>query len=376
MDIRERLNTLSKQQLVQLTADCNGGRVGFDHARVSKSDMIERLLLAHAETAISSVLETARYLDTPERPVLAAAPTGDAAAALAAAVQALAAQVAPASASLDVEAVERIVDARLAAAPGVRIELVRGDGSTYVAPHGSRPEFARILRRAAAGLNIMLVGPAGCGKTTIAKQVSEALARPFASVSCTAGMSESALQGWLIPGEGGAFEYLPSDFVRMYEQGGVFLLDEMDAADPNTLLFINQALANGGFNLPMRKGATRVERHPDFVCIAACNTFGTGANMTYSGRERLDEATLDRFRAGMVVLEYDAALEQATVDARLLEWGRKVRAGIAASRLQRVMSTRFLLDGTRALRAGDSLEEVQSTYFIGWKDDERRKVEA
>ena len=188
-------------------------------------------------------------------------------------------------------------------------------------------------------------------------------------------MSESQLTGWMLPGESGAFEYIPSDFVTMYENGGVFLFDEVDAADPNTLLFINQALANGSFYRPQRKGRTQVKRHPDFVCLAAANTFGTGANMVYAGRERLDESTLDRFRAGTVLLDYDQKFERAAVDPEVLAWGWAVRKKIVDLRLSRVMSTRFLLDATKLVKAGRSLEQIRETYFTGWKADERKKVE-
>jgi len=188
-------------------------------------------------------------------------------------------------------------------------------------------------------------------------------------------MSESQLTGWMLPGEGGSFEYVPSDFVTMYETGGVFLFNEVDAADPNTLLFINQALANGSFYLPQRKGRTQVKRHADFVCLAAANTFGTGANMVYAGRERLDESTLDRFRAGTVLLDYDTKFERSSVDPEVLAWGWAVRKKISDLRLSRVMSTRFLLDATKLVKAGRSLEQIKATYFTGWKADERQKVE-
>jgi cobaltochelatase CobS len=257
----------------------------------------------------------------------------------------------------------------------VRHEVVRPDGTSWTPSGHVRPEFSDILVSASVGLNILLVGPAGCGKTHLAHQVAEALGRGFASISCTAGMSESALTGWMLPSDGGVFDYVPSDFVTMYETGGVFLFDEIDAADPNTLLFINQALANGSFYLPQRKGRTKVTRHEDFVCIAAANTFGTGANMTYAGRERLDEATLDRFRAGTVLLDYDKAFERKAVEPDLLAWGWAVRKKIADNRLNRVMSTRYLLDATKLMKAGRSFDAVKSTYFTGWKPEERTKVE-
>jgi cobaltochelatase CobS len=282
--------------------------------------------------------------------------------------------------AVDENKVREIVAAEVKAAidksPVTTIVVQRPDGTTHKAEGHVRAEFQEVLVSAGCGLNILLVGPAGCGKTHLAIQVAEALGREFASISCTAGMSESALTGWMLPSDGGAFEYTPSDFVTMYENGGVFLFDEMDAADPNTLLFVNQALANGSFYLPQRKGRTKVMRHADFVCLGAANTFGTGANMTYAGRERLDEATLDRFRAGTVLLDYDTRFEKSVIDTEALVWGWSVRKKITESRLSRVMSTRFLLDATKLMAAGRTLEQIKSTYFIGWKADEKSKVEA
>ncbi|MFN3886122.1 MAG: AAA family ATPase [Aquabacterium sp.] len=239
----------------------------------------------------------------------------------------------------------------------------------------TRPEFAKVLRRAAAGVNQLLVGPAGCGKTHLAAQVAQALQRPFASVSCSAGMSESALQGWLLPtGDSGKFEYVESDFVRIYENGGVFLIDEIDAADENMLLWLNQALANGRFNLPQRTGRTEVIRHPDFVCIAAANTYGKGGTAMYAGRNQLDEATIDRFRAGTMALDYDAEFERQAVNPDLLAWARQVRDCIERNQMRRVLSTRFLLDSTKLMAAGESLAEVKETFFLGWKAEEVSKI--
>jgi cobaltochelatase CobS len=252
--------------------------------------------------------------------------------------------------------------------------ITRPDMTQFKTTGHVRVEFEKLLRKASCGINILLVGPAGCGKTHLAHQVAEAMGKTFASVSCTAGMSESALQGWLLPADGGAFEYMPSDFVTQYETGGVFLFDEVDAADPNTLLFVNQALANGGFNLPIRKGNSYVKRHPEFVCIAAANTFGTGANMTYSGRERLDESTLDRFRAGTMMLNYDVQFEKEVVHPDVFNWALQVRAKIENARLNRVMSTRFMLDATKLVQAGETLAEIKATYFTGWKQEEILKV--
>lgn len=384
--IREALMQQPKDSILALFGELNGtGNPGFDHERVRKADCIDRLLSMYPQDAISAKLagKPTDYSGTPEFTLTA--PTPPAPKASQPDVNALSQQIAGLFATLATSAVnedrvrqivsESVADA-MEKSPRVVIDVKRPDGTTFTPEGHVRPEFQRVLRDAAAGLNIMLVGAAGSGKTHFAHQIAEALGREFASISCTAGMSEADIKGWLLPtGEGGRFEYVESDFVRLYESGGVFLFDEIDAADSNTLLFINQALANGGFNLAMRRGANHVKRHPDFVCIAAANTYGTGANMTYAGRERLDESTLDRFRSAMYEIDYDATLESTAVEPNLLKWGLSVRQNIRAARLNRVMSTRFLLDSTKRIYAGATLDEVKASYFTGWRDDERRKVD-
>ncbi|MBI4165216.1 MAG: AAA family ATPase [Acidobacteria bacterium] len=173
-------------------------------------------------------------------------------------------------------------------------------------------KFAEILDLASQRMEILMVGPAGCGKSHLAGQIAKALGLRFGSISCSAGMSEGQITGRLIPtGDGGRFEYQRSQLVEFYEEGGVFLLDEIDAADANVLLVINQALANGHLPVPNRTDNPQAKRHPDFVLIAAANTFGNGANRMYVGRNQLDESTLDRFRIGQVVMNYDQELEES-----------------------------------------------------------------
>lgn len=236
-------------------------------------------------------------------------------------------------------------------------------------------KFTTVMDRLKATKNIMLVGPAGCGKSHLAEQVAESLGLDYSSVSCSSDMSSSVLTGWLLPSDGGKFEYAPSDFINLYENGGVFLLDEMDAADPSILLIINQALANGRITIPQRKGNTVVKRHPNFIAVAATNTFGRGGNLMYS-RERLDESTIDRFRSGMIELDYDPELEAKLVDAEVLEWGLAVRERIINARLKRVISTRFLRDAS-ALKehAGYSLKQIKEIFFADFKQDERVKID-
>ena len=233
--------------------------------------------------------------------------------------------------------------------------------------------FQRIFELAKIGQNILMVGPSGSGKTFLASVLAEKLDRQFAAQSCSAGMSESQLAGWLLPvKDAGTFSYVPSAFVRMYEEGGVFLFDEIDAADENTLIFINAALANGIFYLAQRFDNPEVKRHPDFVALGAANTFGLGEDNIYTGRTQLDGATLDRFRAGIVEVDYDDYVESTLVDSKVLNWGRTIRKVIKANKLDRILSTRVLIDFTNQKKElGYTLRDMAASYFADWTPDEQ-----
>lgn len=59
-------------------------------------------------------------------------------------------------------------------------------------------EFPRMVQLASQRVPIMLVGPAGCGKTFIAGKVGESLGLESYDQSCSEGISESTFTGWLL----------------------------------------------------------------------------------------------------------------------------------------------------------------------------------
>lgn len=296
-------------------------------------------------------------------------------------------------AGVDPEQVREIVRTELSQRPPRVIEVIRPDGEKHRAEGYRHPTFEKILRLASAGLNVLMTGPAGSGKTTIAYQIAQALGRDFSMISLTAGASESQLLGRYLPtGAGGAFEYSDTPFIRAYEKGGVFLLDEFDAADPNMAVILNAATANGHFFNDYRRDQPRVTRHPDTIILAAANTYGTGADAIYAGRNQLDAATLDRFY--IVHVDYDDALDRsisgmAPGDARAWEpaptptaselqqlgaWILQVREKITANRLRRVFSPRATHKAVTAREAGVPLAEVKRDLLAGWTRDELQKI--
>lgn len=274
----------------------------------------------------------------------------------------------------------RATVAELSAATPKRLEVVIGSAPPVKLEGAAHPKLQRVLRLLANRKPVFLPGPSGSGKSYLAKQAADALKLSFRSISCSIGMTESQLLGRSLPrGKHGQFEYVNTPFLAAYEGGGLFLIDEIDAADSSVLLCINSAIANKRIDLPGRDEQPVATMHADFCVVAAANTFGRGADRMYCGRNPLDESTLDRFRAGTTPVEYSRDLERALWTARgadpdLLEAFWVYRDRIESNRLERILSTRFLQDAADLLAAGFTRDELEEAFFTGWREDEVRKV--
>lgn len=272
--------------------------------------------------------------------------------------------------------IQGAVDAAVAAKVPREIKVKIADAPAVKVEGHAHPMFEKVLKLTAAGLNVMLVGPAGCGKTHLFSMVAKARNKRHASISLSAGVTEAHLTGRLLPtGDGGRFVYTPSPFVTMYTEGGDFLLDEMDGADPNVLLCTQQATANGGFEIEARGASgldTYVKRHPDAVIMATANTFGTGAGALYVGRNQLDAATLDRWY--VVQMDYDKAYEERLAPSQVTHFVWTLRDMITENRWRRVASTRMIQKAGAALAAGLDWKTVKEDLLAGYSTDERAKI--
>lgn len=224
-------------------------------------------------------------------------------------------------------------------------------------------KFEKLLKVIGTRESVFLVGPAGSGKTSAAEKVAEALELEFRSISVGAQTTETKFFGYMWGGE-----YVRSLFREAFEFGGVFLIDEIDAGNSNVLTSINQALANGVCAFP----DGMVKKHPDFVCVAGGNTYGSGANREYVGRNQLDAATLDRF----VFMDwpYDEAFEDSLVENK--EWLHfvwKCRKFVAERKIRAVVSPRASLTGTKLLKAGLEWDEVvEMVIYKGMNETEKQ----
>jgi DNA replication protein DnaC len=194
--------------------------------------------------------------------------------------------------------------------------------------------FDEILTYVQANEPVFLSGPAGSGKNVLCQQVAKALGLKFYFTNAVT--QEYKLTGFT--DAMGVFH--ESQFYKAFKNGGLFMLDEMDASIPEVLIILNAAIANRYFDFPAPIGY--VEAHPDFRVIAAGNTFGIGADYDYVGRNQLDAASLDRF--GLIRVDYDERIEEscANGDQDLLNFCRKFRTATQKAGIRTVVSYRAI----------------------------------
>lgn len=222
-------------------------------------------------------------------------------------------------------------------------------------------KFDTVLKFVANNEPVFLTGPAGSGKNVICKQVAETLGLDFY-------FTNAVTQEYKLTGFTDAMgNYQETQFYKAFTQGGVFMLDEMDASIPEVLVILNAAIANRYFDFPAPIGY--VEAHPDFRVVAAGNTTGQGANFEYVGRNQLDGASLDRF--AIVKIDYSETIENSlSQDSEVVEFCRDFRRAANESGLNIIVSYRAIGRLAKMIQILDTEEALETCLLKGIEKDD------
>jgi MoxR-like ATPase len=166
-------------------------------------------------------------------------------------------------------------------------------------------------------------------------------------------------------------KYHETEFYRAFTKGGLFMLDEIDASIPETLVILNAAIANRYFDFPH---VGRVKAHSDFRIIAAGNTYGTGASYQYVGRNQLDGASLNRF--AIVEINYDKKIENSiSSDSELVAFIRNFRKAVEKNGINHIVSYRELGRLDKMIRVGMEITKALKSCLIkNLKQDELKII--
>ena len=226
---------------------------------------------------------------------------------------------------------------------------------------------------------VMLSGPAGSGKSSLAMEACKEMFKingdfydviksgKFAQISFSPDTMSADMLGFTdVNGV-----YHETDIVKVFREGGIMLFDEVDSADPSVFTKLNTMVANG--TVPTPNGV--VTRHPEAYFVWTGNTWGTGANSMYCGRNRLDAASLDRVTCATIYVDYDTELERMICANNGCDEAKtKTIIGIAATirnlirrnNWKFLCSTRFVINASKMIASGYTMTEVMETFLASW----------
>ena len=151
-----------------------------------------------------------------------------------------------------------------------------------------------LIRSAVRAKNIMMTGPAGCGKTMAAKSLVKALNRPdfYFNLGATQDARATLIGNTHFDSKKGTF-FSESAFVKaITTENAVVLLDELSRAHPDAWNILMTVLDGGQryLRLDEAEGSPIVNVAPGVTFIATANI-----GNEYTSTRVLDRAILDRF---------------------------------------------------------------------------------
>ena len=226
-----------------------------------------------------------------------------------------------------------------------------------------------LIRSAVRGKNIMMTGPAGCGKTLSAKSLINGLDRPnfYFNLGATQDPRATLIGNVHFDKKKGTF-FSESLFVKAIQTpNAVILLDELTRAHPDAWNILMTVLDYGQryLRLDEADGQTTV-KVAEGVCFVATANIGN----EYTATRQLDKALLDRF----TVIEMDTLSDEEehgllaymfpTVDSDMLQNVAKIAFMTRTEsltenpRISSGVSTRTSVEIAGLLFDGFTLEEA------------------
>jgi hypothetical protein len=190
-----------------------------------------------------------------------------------------------------------------------------------------------------AGMNVLLEGPTGAGKTMSVQAFAESKGMPFYAIPSHGGAEASQLFGMVRP-VGNRFTWVDGPVTRLVRHGGVLLINEMNFFPAKVQAAMFSLLDARRTIQLLDNGGEVIKAHPKLFIIGDMNP-------GYEGTRELNQAFRNRF-ALKVQWDYDSAVEAVLVKSgSLLLFAKQVRDQIAAGEVDTPVGTNMLVDFER-----------------------------
>ena len=189
-------------------------------------------------------------------------------------------------------------------------------------PEGGAPDYFRprwfneLYQLVEAGFDVLIHGPAGCGKSRAGLEVGKVMQREGGVYAFRAGMRKADLLYSKELRDGSSVVEL-SPLMREVRTGVVTVIDEVFSVDPEVLIGMNGLLESGQRCIDTPLGV--VNRDADHRFILTSNTDGRSESRIYRAPQTHDASTLSRVIS--VHVDYDEDVELQIAAASLARNG-------------------------------------------------------
>lgn len=158
---------------------------------------------------------------------------------------------------------------------------------------------------------LLITGETGTGKTELVMSLAARFNLPLARVECNASMTPDRLDGGtaLVSTTSGIVtQFQLSDVAKIYRDGGIILLDEVDKASDEVCERLHAII--DGKPITITDTGEVIYKHPMAKVIGTSNTVGDGTSLRYITSRKWDEAFRARWACiSLAYLSPDKELE-------------------------------------------------------------------
>lgn len=226
-------------------------------------------------------------------------------------------------------------------------------------------------------------GPAGNGKSTGVAHVLKALGYNIYHMDCTDSTTIEQLVGGLQPVvEGGGMKMIfkPGIVTKAFlDPKGAIQLDEFDAIDPRVAMSLQSALHRATGKKRWLASPEHeeggVSAVGDCPIVVTMNTWGSGANREYVGRNVLDGASMDRFNT---IIDADYEFEEEVLKVHGIDKKLAIKIVKDANALRKIINEnaiRIILSTRRLLDIAESVTQLKVNMPTAWNRDFLSRVQ-
>ena len=235
-----------------------------------------------------------------------------------------------------------------------------------------------------SGLFVLIIGPKGTGKTTLARKFASHMKRDLDSVNFSLRTRESHLVGSRTLDKG-EISFVEGVLVKSMRSGTILYLDELNAAEADVLLRLDEALDDRR-QLVLKEAEGQVIKASDDWCVIA-----TINPLSHVGTKELPPQLLSRFPVRMRLeyppeeVELDIVRRHVTIDEskikdlqHAIRLAMNLREAAAVEELYYSPSLRETIAFAKMLNTGmpgrRAAEVVYANAYDQWGQVEYQKV--